>query len=244
MTCRDVDALVTRHVDGELDDARASALRGHLRSCAGCRARVEDEALLRDSAADLPPIDPPAELWTRIQGRLAEAEVADAGRSRAWLWWQRLRPHALTGAVVTAAAGVLLVWALRRDVGEGEPGGAEVATEVIVPPPVESSPPVEPAPPVGPQPTFEQARGDEIARADATYDGVIVELRQVIEAERVSWKPEDARRFDSRLAALEAEVARHRSTAAATPAGRDPLYSALRAQIALLERAAMGDLPR
>ncbi len=105
MTCRDVDALVTRHVDGELDDARASALRGHLRSCAACRARVEDEALLRDSAADLAPIDPPAELWDGIQARLAEAEVADAGRSRAWLWWQRLRPHALTGAVVTAGHG-------------------------------------------------------------------------------------------------------------------------------------------
>ena len=36
MNCRDIDKLCTAYVDGGLDDNRASALRGHLRTCARC----------------------------------------------------------------------------------------------------------------------------------------------------------------------------------------------------------------
>ncbi|HTM22610.1 MAG TPA: zf-HC2 domain-containing protein [Kofleriaceae bacterium] len=239
MKCKDAQGLATRFVDGELDDARASALRGHLRGCDACRAGIEDEALLRDAGADLPPVDPPPELWQGIQQRLAAAEVADAGRSRAWLLWQRLRPHALTAAVAAAAAAVLAVWWVRRDAGDA----AEVAviTPPTVPVPVEPPGP-RPAPPAR---TFEEVRADELGRADATYDGVIADLRRIVAEERAHWPAGAARRFDTRMAALEAEAGTHRRAVAGGggPAVRDPLYANLRAQIALMERAAMGDLP-
>src|SRR6185503_5104567 len=89
MRCADVERLVTEYVDGELDERRSSALRGHLRVCTGCAARVEDEVAVRETAGSLAPLDPPADLWAAIDTRLAEAEIADARRSRVWLWWQR-----------------------------------------------------------------------------------------------------------------------------------------------------------
>jgi hypothetical protein len=239
--CKDVQGLCTLYVDGELDEVRASALRGHLRGCAACRKVVEEEALVRDAGADLGPIDPPPELWQGIQQRLADAEVADAERSRAWLLWRRLRPHALTAAVATAAAAVLIVWLVRRD-------GSE-ATSTESPPVAIETPPL---PPEGggpgrgvPQRTFEELRADELAAADATYDQVIVDLRKIVAEERAAWSPAAARKFDARMAALEAEAgaARRKLGGGVAPQGRDSLYANLREQIALLERAAMGDLP-
>jgi len=89
---------------------------------------------------------------------------------------------------------------------------------------------------------FEEVRGEEVARADATYAGAIADLRELVDGERAGWSAEQARRFDTQLAALDAEVARHRG-AAADPVARRPLYAAMQAQITLLEGAVLGDLP-
>jgi anti-sigma factor RsiW len=41
MRCEDALALLTAHVDGELDAARTAPLTAHLDGCAGCRAEAE-----------------------------------------------------------------------------------------------------------------------------------------------------------------------------------------------------------
>src|SRR5438067_6919520 len=78
MTCNDMRAKLTAYLDGELEDDRGSAVRGHLRGCQACRDAARDEAALRDGLRALPPVDPPASLWAGVQARLARAEVADA----------------------------------------------------------------------------------------------------------------------------------------------------------------------
>ena len=85
MKCETVREQLTSYLDGEIDDDRGSAIRGHLRGCDACRGAASDEALLRDGLRQLPPVDPPASLWAGVQRQLAAAEVADADKPR----WRR-----------------------------------------------------------------------------------------------------------------------------------------------------------
>src|SRR5690606_11773002 len=74
---------------------------------------------VRDRMARLDPIEPPPSMWSAVEQRLAEAEIADARRSWVWLrWhaaWAALRPRLLPGAVVVAAAVALVLWLERMD---------------------------------------------------------------------------------------------------------------------------------
>ena len=54
MNCRDLQAQIVGYLDGELDDARASACRGHLRTCADCRGLADEHARLREALTTLP----------------------------------------------------------------------------------------------------------------------------------------------------------------------------------------------
>ena len=48
MTCHEVDPLVTPFIDGECTEAERTAMVLHLRSCEGCRVRVEAESTAKD----------------------------------------------------------------------------------------------------------------------------------------------------------------------------------------------------
>ncbi len=243
MRCRDVEALCSGYVDGELDERRASALRGHLRVCPDCLARVEDEAALRDAAADLDPVEPPAALWDGIEARLAQAEIDDAERSRLWLWWQGARGYAMPVAVAAAAVVALLVWSRHR--------GAETASRpapsrsVAVAPRPDRAPTPTPAP-VADGESFLEQRGQELAQSDADYLQVMAELKQVVAQERARWSAELADEFDRKLSQFEAEARHQRQTLAVNdvpdPASRDALYTVYRAEIGFLQRAALGEL--
>ena len=142
--------------------------------------------------------------------------------------------------MATAAAAVLLVWVVRR----GDDGASQSAPAVAIE--IVPAPELRPQLPQAPQRTFEEKRAEELAAADATYGQVIVDLRKIVADERAGWPTAAARKFDARMAALEAEAGAHRRKGGGgvTPASRDFLYANLRQQIALLERAAMGELPR
>jgi hypothetical protein len=252
MRCRDVDELVTAYVDGELDERRSSALRGHMRVCTGCAERVEDEVRLREAAGSLEPLDAPADLWSAIDARLAEAEIADARRSRVWLWWQRAldgaRRHRIAvGMAGAAAAAVLAVWIVRGG-GDGSgdmpsASGAEVA---------ELAPALESAAPASADPCDAVASHDEqvlcqMHEADRRYLDAIAELDRLVSEERASWPAADAARFDAALAELDRaagdELKRLAVATGAVPSSRDPLYDIYQAKIDLLSRAAVGGSP-
>lgn len=129
MRCGDVQDLASAFLDGELDDARTSALRGHLRQCSACMTTVRDLGAIRDAAAHLDTLEPPAEMWSAVQSRLAQAEIADAGRSRLWLHWhalrQGLRPRLLPAAVAMAGTAAVALWLWRQS---PQPVASEIAT--------------------------------------------------------------------------------------------------------------------
>ena len=105
MNCEDVRPQLTSYLDGELEDDRGSAVRGHLRECDSCRAASDDEAALRDGLRALPALDVPSTLWANVQRQLAEAEVADAHTPRwrrvmrRWAQWMTPRFALASGAL-------------------------------------------------------------------------------------------------------------------------------------------------
>ena len=238
MKCRDVLRLSTAYLDGELDDRRSSAVRGHVRTCASCQDAVEDEALIRDSASNLEPLDPPPELWAGIETRVAEAEIADAQRSRMWIWWHAARPHLPIAAAAVGAAVLLTLWLVRsgRDV---DPSTAQDAPGQTLEQRAEFAA-------VGSGKTQLEQAMDEIRKADERYLATISDLRQIAEEERELWSDDEVSRFDQRVAEFERVTLDHRKRLAhddsGDPATRDNLFALYRAEIAFLQRAALGEI--
>ncbi len=227
MRCRDVDRLASAYIDAELDEARASALRGHLRVCQACLSNVEDLAAIRDGASRLEPLDPPPSLWSQIEAGLAEAEIADSNRSWLWLRWQAIQPKLLPGAVAACAAALLVLWLVEPGVDSAPSEGQEIASASHSadesapepgPSPTESAPSVVgPAvliddasgqefaahglgAPVDESADFFEARGREVKEADHRYRSTIDELLEMVGEERKSWPQELGALFDRRLA--------------------------------------------
>ena len=236
MRCRDVLRLSTLYLDGDLDIDRSSAVRGHLRTCESCAEAVAGEEVVRDAAADLDPqLDPPSGMWSLIQSRVAEQEIADSDRPRAWFWLSAVRPWALHGAIAVAAVIALVVWLRNAD----DPSDTPV---VVTPAEPGVTPPATPDPAAQQPPVleFEEARAEEIRAADQRFQRAITELREIAEAERQDWSTARASEFDSRLGVLE-ERARSAASriASVDPRDRLDLYAAYRDEINFLQRVAL-----
>jgi hypothetical protein len=262
MRCRDVQDLASSYIDGELDDARASALRGHARQCPSCLAAVRELGAIRDAAADLDTLEPPPSLWSAVQRGLAEAEIADARRSRLWLHWQALRPRLLPAAVALAATVAVTTWLWRRPASPSVSAPAPQMVAQLAGVPAAAGPGVASAPAAAPRAvpalaeTFEAGRARELAEADQRYAQTLAELRGLVADERARWPAEVAARLDARLAALADEARLQLATQAGVSAApgdapgdapedaidvrsRDAVYAVYRAEIELLQNVAL-----
>jgi hypothetical protein len=244
-SCRDVERLATAYVDGELDDRRSSAVRGHLRTCSACAERVEDEARVRQLAAGLEPIDPPASMWQAIDAQLAVAEIGDSHRSAMWLLVQRGLDSVRRNALVCglAGAGVAILLLLWLPGGDDEESPRQVAATAPASAGDARDEAAQPA-----RSACEGARTHEelllcqTHDADRRYLEAIAELTRAVADERPTWSAADASRFDAALAELDdaAEIERVRLAGQppeAAPGSRDPLHTIYRAQIELLSSA-------
>jgi hypothetical protein len=216
MKCESVRAQLTAYLDGDLEDDRGSAVRGHLRGCDGCRAVAADEAALRDGLRALPPLDPPTSLWAGVQRELAAAEVADAERPA----WRRMLAHwaprapqlGLAGAAIAAAIVLLVVKAQRDD---SPPGSAVDATQVVIAPAQERSE-SRPEPAPLPHGSCDLSSGDadvsaelaaESARVTECYAQAARELFEIVREAGAGWPDERRAALDAQLAALQDQVA-------------------------------------
>lgn len=236
MTCKDVTSQLTPYLDGELDTATASAVRGHLRLCATCRAAAEDHAVIRDTLAELKRPEAPSAVWEGVLARLGEAEIADARRSRwsrfAEKWRARVRPHLVpAGLAAAACAGVVVFMQLRGD-------DSPAAQPLALPSPGEAmgnpvAPRVRDTPPTPPKRATVDASVElaaETARIDERFRRTAADLMPIARAEQHGAA---LRRFDREVATLEAAV-----VAAAAGKARERAWHAL---LTFLERAALGE---
>jgi hypothetical protein len=234
MSCREVQGGLTAYLDGELDAATASALRGHLRLCAACRAAAEDHAAIRDSLAELERPDPSPAVWDGVLERLGEAEIADAQRPRWARLLDRVRPHLVPAGLAAAACAVAVLIIQVRDRGEPGATGAEVvaAHDGAATSPAPGSPGDQTEPPPAPRPTIDASAelAAETARLEARMRDTVAELLPLA---RVEQRGGARRQFDRAVAALEAAVVR-------APAGkaRERAWHDL---LGYLERAALGE---
>jgi anti-sigma factor RsiW len=225
---QDIERQLDEYVDGTLDDLRARAVRGHLRSCAACAARVAATEGLLGAAADLPALDPPAELWTKIAAGLDDDEAALAGRGRLFWWWHGLGRGLAFGGGALAVAG-LTVWLLALR-GRQPLGQALEATRL--------------AP--SPEALYEAAIA-EVERAQTDYQTAVNDLRRIALDERGRWRPEVLHAFDENLAVIDAAVARQADLARRSPgdvAVADTLADSYRKEIDFLQSAVVrGEMP-
>ncbi len=268
MRCGDVQSLASEYLDGHLDEARGSALRGHLHECEACHTWIHDLARVRDVARELPTLDPSPALWSAIERGLADAEIADAHRSRFWLGWQALRPRLLPAAVVVAAAAAVTLWLTRAPTPRAEAPAVAVKTAA----PSGAGQPARArrgAAEVAPRErVLSTMRERQVAAADKRYLTTLTELRGVIDAERSRWSQTSIGKLDRALAEFAAEAARERralnlavsaadgsandapqgaasvasadaAPPTAEPRERDALYAVYRAEIALLQDLAI-----
>lgn len=221
-TCRTIEPLLDELADGILDDARARAVRAHLRECVTCAATFEAVESLKTAAADLGTVEPPVELWREITAKLDAADSKSERRSPVWWWWHAWRRTLLAGGGVLAAAAVsAALWVAGGRVPLAQPLAAL------------------PRPPVSAAALYDEAVA-EVSRAEHDYAAAIEELRQVVAEERRSWTPEAAKAFDENLAAIDAAIARQTEAfgrSPGNPAETDALHAMYRKKIDFLQEA-------
>jgi anti-sigma factor RsiW len=78
LTCREVEALVTSHLDHRLSFSRGIAFRLHVAMCRNCRAHLHKMKQLVASLASLPHPEPPEAVLDAYRRWLTEQNSSPA----------------------------------------------------------------------------------------------------------------------------------------------------------------------
>jgi len=184
-----------------LDGSPAPGVEEHLASCSVCQGELEILRRLRTQLRELPALEPPPDLWSRIEERLPY------GRRRRPLG--RWGPVAQRVAALAAVfvVGLALGQALNR--GGGEAVGPEASAPVAVTAVEDAAPPA----------SMAEAMA-EVRRLASEYDAALVNLQRMAQRQGA---PEPTPLARQRLANLEALVEASRAALAADPA--DPVLN-------------------
>jgi hypothetical protein len=195
-----------------LDGGPAAGAEEHLTGCPVCQGELETLRGLRAELRELPELEPPPELWARIESGLPLA----ARRGRARLRWP--------GLIALQVAAMAAVFVIGIGLGRvSQPGES----------PVESATPQLVMAEPGPS-TLAEAMGD-VRRLGAQYDAAVANLQRLARQEGRQL-PSLA---EQRLAGLDMLVEASRTALAAEPA--DPvlnayLFAALEEREAVLQQ--------
>lgn len=122
MDCEQVQNLLSRFFDRELDRAEHESVERHVDACAGCRAELAALEQLSDAARSLTDPEPPADLWDRIIGQLAAQHVTREAAGQ--------RRRALFRAAALAALVLIAVWTGWIAHGPGLRRGEQAASSI------------------------------------------------------------------------------------------------------------------
>ncbi|HLN31542.1 MAG TPA: zf-HC2 domain-containing protein [Gemmataceae bacterium] len=108
MNCEQVQTLLSRLHDGELDAPERVPVEAHLKTCPVCSAKLIAMQEISEAAAHWSEPEPPGDLWERLEARLGAGSPAPASRRR---FIARFRRVALAALVLLAVA---IGWLLHR----------------------------------------------------------------------------------------------------------------------------------
>jgi hypothetical protein len=103
MGCEEFWKLSEAWMEGERHPDAAS----HAAGCERCRAFVADLDAIREAAANLPEVEPPASLWTSLRAQLEEEGLIRAPRAASWL--EGFVPSGILRPALAGASLALLI---------------------------------------------------------------------------------------------------------------------------------------
>jgi len=218
MKCDDLNDVLVDFVDGRLDSAAQRNVERHLEVCPHCAALVTDLRTIRAAAFMLDRREPPAEIWTALQAKVA-AEPAPKGRllslsrpSRAnWPVWLGAAAALLLATVI----GVVPLMERQREHSDERTSDAAPA-EVTV-----------------------ESVAAEFEAAETHYQKAIDDLQTIANADTGELDPQIAAVLQKNLTVIDQAISESRAALKSQPASsnaQDGLFDALKTKVALLQQ--------
>jgi anti-sigma factor RsiW len=221
MPCQRYAQSIQDLVDGTLGSIRTAELEQHLDTCASCQAFVADMQRIRDLAASLDRLAPPAGVWLQVAGRLRQEgriqDVRQAPKGRQ----TRYAILAIAAGLLIAIGGSLfaLMPLLRGGDGAGQP-----AVEQAAGTPGDAG--------------SVQSIEDHFRIAEQHMQAGIAKLEEAAKADETAMDPQTAAMLKKNLDMIDQAIAESRAALRAEPQStiaRDSLFNALRRKVALLQ---------
>jgi len=218
---------VSEWLDGDISEREATAVRAHVAACPACADLVNELRGQGESLRELGRPEPPATLWSTIEG-VMDAEDARAERGR-WSW-----PSWLAGALGGAVTAAVAVWLVvgGRATTAGASGSLAAVGGIDGALAARSAG----ASGTGSDPLLIEAER-ELERAAASYAKAAGRLRAILDREQALWDPARRARVAERLARLDDAIVHSRAVADRDPGdgtSAEMLFSAYRRQIDFL----------
>jgi hypothetical protein len=199
--------------DDDLAPDVAAAIERHLAVCAACRVELARLRSLTERAAALPAsIEPPAEAWRALRGRLRPTSGSAPRRGH---WVREWGLRAAAAIVLVAGSSALTVLALRARTPARVAAVSRDAASVLAVPAT-------------------------VRAVDRSYSEVLDELTVTLRAQRGALAPETVATLERTLRIIDEAIAEARAALAADP-GNDALLDVLSAnyeqKVQLLRRA-------
>jgi anti-sigma factor RsiW len=235
MQCTGYRQSIHELVDGTMGPIRRAELERHLESCPECRTLVSDLQLIRDMAASLDPLDPPAPVWLQVAAQLHKggAVAPVPVRSRP----ARHAPLLAIAAALVLAIGASLVVLLPR-----------YRAQSVAPAQTAAAPAAQTDGNASADTTVQGVEA-EFRLAEQHYQNAIAKLEQAarLDQEAVAGQtvgsetridPQTAAMLQKSLGVIDSAIAESRAALRSEPQSapaRDSLFDALKRKVALLQ---------
>jgi Putative zinc-finger len=216
------EIVLNDYVDDALGAGERAEVERHLTTCGQCRHTVEELGELARRVSSLPPMEPPARAWRRIERDLDRAVArsgqpsgergTEAPRHR----WPRSAEASRYGWMIGLAAAAVVVLAVL--VGVRYAGPRRASTTAIAP--------------------DAQSIASELALAEEHYQKAINGLEQIANAEKGSLDPRTAATLQKNLAVIDQAISESRAALKTQPnsePAQQSLIESFKSKIALLQ---------
>ncbi len=250
MTCAQLDSVLARYLEDELDAPARASVDAHLSACRRCAGLVRDLQSIRHDADALSALEPSRDLWEGIAERIAAPVMVLEARTRARFHVSRSVGLGVAAAALIAATATLTYLLATRHAGlapespvasteRGLPTG-DTAVGIAGSGRASLSPTIAPSG-AGARGTMVSATRTSVP-ATVTYDQAIGQLRGILDVRRQDLDPATVAVVENSLATIDRAINDARTALAGDPASAyltDQLNKVLEKKLGLLRTVAL-----